>query len=134
MRKKQGSTSGQQGEAKRTSGETQDGLNINNLQPTFLAIKQLSFAMITNLDFSDDVVIFAETLEVLEPTLDTQNSESELLRLNVSWIKTKIQKFVALFDEDKTSHHRFLNKENLGIDIDSGGTSFPVINRQLRHQ
>ena len=52
--------------------------------------------MITNLDFPDDVVIFAEKLEVLVHALDTLSTESELLATMVYWIKTTIQKLVAL--------------------------------------
>ena len=51
-------------------------------------------ALITNLDFS---VIFAEKFEAFVNPLRT---ESELLALKVSWIKTKIQIFVALLDEN----------------------------------
>ena len=53
----------------------------------------LGEATITDLDFADDIVIFAETLEALVAALDILNIESEPLGLKVSWIKTKIQKF-----------------------------------------
>ena len=55
-------------------------------------------AMITDLNFSDDVVILAETMEVLVHALDTLSTESEPLGLNFSWIKTNILKFIAHFD------------------------------------
>ena len=48
---------------------------------------------ITDLDFADDAVIFAETLELLVGALETLGSELEPLGLKVSWIKTKIQVF-----------------------------------------
>ena len=56
--------------------------------------------MITDLDFADDILIFAKTMEVLVDALDTLSTESELLDLKVSWIKTKIQRFVAFLDEN----------------------------------
>ena len=60
----------------------------------------LGEATITDLDFADDIVIFAETLEALVAALDTLSMESEPLGLKVSWIKTKILKFIAFFDEN----------------------------------
>ena len=60
----------------------------------------LGEAMITDLDFADDIAIFAETLEALVTALDTLSIESRPLGLKVSWIKTKIQKFVGFFVEN----------------------------------
>ena len=57
-------------------------------------------ARITDLDFADDIAIFAETLEALVTALDTLSIESRPLGLKVSWIKTKIQKFVGFFVEN----------------------------------
>ena len=48
---------------------------------------------ITDLDFADDAVIFAETLDILLGALEVLNEESELLGLWVSLVKTKIQAF-----------------------------------------
>ena len=48
---------------------------------------------ITDLDFADDAVIFAETTEVLAEALDSLNEEAEPLGLRVSWIKTKVQEW-----------------------------------------
>ena len=48
---------------------------------------------ITDLDFADDAVILAETIETLTEALETLSEESEPLGLRVSWIKTKIQAF-----------------------------------------
>ena len=53
---------------------------------------------ITDLDFADDAVIFAETLDVLTVTLETLSEEAEPLGLRVSWIKTKIQEFGSILD------------------------------------
>ena len=47
--------------------------------------------MITDLNFAEDAIIFAKTLEVLVHALDTLNPESVPLGLKVCWIKTKIQ-------------------------------------------
>ena len=55
-------------------------------------------ATITDHNFADDIVIFADTLEALMVSLDTLSTESKPLGLKVSWIKTKIQKFVSFFD------------------------------------
>ena len=48
---------------------------------------------ISDLDFADDAVIFAEILEILLVALQVLNEESELLGLRVSSVKTKIQAF-----------------------------------------
>ena len=48
---------------------------------------------ISDLDFTDDAVIFAETLEILLGALKVLNEESESLGLRVSWAKIKIQAF-----------------------------------------
>ena len=48
---------------------------------------------ITDLDFADDAVIFAETIEAITEALETLSEEAEPLGLRVSWIKTKIQAF-----------------------------------------
>ena len=60
----------------------------------------LGEATITDLDFADDILIVAETLEALVAALDTLSIESKSLGLKVSWIKTKIQRIVAFFDEN----------------------------------
>ena len=44
----------------------------------------------SDLDFADDAVIFAETLDILLGALKVLNEESEALGLRVSWVKTKI--------------------------------------------
>ena len=54
---------------------------------------------ITDLDFADDAVIFAESLEVLALALEALSGEAGSLGLEVSWIKTKIQVFGDLMDE-----------------------------------
>uniref|UniRef100_A0A8C4R5K8 Uncharacterized protein n=1 Tax=Eptatretus burgeri TaxID=7764 RepID=A0A8C4R5K8_EPTBU len=46
---------------------------------------------ISDLDFADDTVIFAGTLDILKGALEALNEESELLGLWVSWVKNKIQ-------------------------------------------
>ena len=49
---------------------------------------------ISDLDFADDAVIFAETREIIFGDLEVLNEESESLGLWVSWIKTNIQAFI----------------------------------------
>ena len=53
---------------------------------------------ISDLDFADDAVIFAETLDILLVVLEVLNEESEPLGLWVSWVKTKIQAFNDILD------------------------------------
>ena len=53
-----------------------------------MAFGQSSF---TDLDFADDVSIFAELLELLVPILETIASEAASLRFEVNWQKTKVQ-------------------------------------------
>ena len=53
---------------------------------------------ISDLDFADDAVIFAKTLDILLGALDVLNEESEPLGLWVSWVKTKIQAFSDILD------------------------------------
>ena len=43
---------------------------------------------ITDLDFADDAVIFAETTKILAGALDSLSEEAEPLGLRVPWIKT----------------------------------------------
>ena len=59
----------------------------------------LGGARITDLDFADDAVIFAETLDALAGTLRELDKDAGTLGLQVSWIKTKIQAFGDLLDE-----------------------------------
>ena len=53
---------------------------------------------ISDLDFADDAVIFAETLDILLGALEVLNEMSEQLGLRVSWVKTKIQAFNDILD------------------------------------
>ena len=53
---------------------------------------------ISDLDFADDAVIFAETFDILLEALELLNEESEPLGLRVPWVKTKIQAFNDILD------------------------------------
>ena len=53
---------------------------------------------ISDLDFADDAVIFAETLDILLGALEVLIEASEPLRLHVSWVKTRIQAFNDILD------------------------------------
>ena len=53
---------------------------------------------ISDLDFADDALIFAETLDILLGALVVLNEESEKLRLWLSWVKTKILAFNGILD------------------------------------
>ena len=53
---------------------------------------------ISDLDFADDAVIFAETLDILLAALEVLNEQSEPLGLQFPWVKTKIQAFNDILD------------------------------------
>ena len=53
---------------------------------------------VTDLDFADDAVIFAETVDILAEALESLSEEAEPLGLCVSWAKTKIQAFGDILD------------------------------------
>ena len=93
---------------------------------------------ISDLDFADDAVIFAETLDILLGALEVLNEELEPLGLRVSWVKTKIQAFNDILDaailsvpvcgEDVEVTERFTC---LGSDIDVSAGWEPEVNRRL---
>ena len=58
---------------------------------------------ISDLDFANDAVIFAETLDILLGALEVLNVESEPLGLWVFWVKTKIQAFNDSLDAARFS-------------------------------
>ena len=93
---------------------------------------------ISDLDFTDDAVIFVETLDILLRAVEVLNEESEPLRLRVSWVKTKIQAFNDIFDaailsvpvcgDDVEVTERFTF---LGSDIHVFAGCEPEVNRRL---
>ena len=93
---------------------------------------------ISDLDFTDDAVIFTETVDIILGVLTVLNEESELLGLRVSWVKTKIQAFSDILDaavlsvpvcgEDFEVMERFTY---LGSDIQVSSGCEPVVNRRL---
>ena len=99
-----------------------------------------SFGNVNNsdLDFADDAVIFAETLDILLVALEVLNEESESLVLRVSWVKTKIQASNDILDaailcvpvcgEDVEVTERFTF---LGSDIHFFAGCEPEVNRHL---
>ena len=56
----------------------------------------------SDLDFADDVALFAELLELLVPALETMASEATSLGLEVNWQKTKVQALGIREDEPST--------------------------------
>ena len=54
---------------------------------------------ISDLDFVDDAVIFAETMDILLGAFEVLTEESEPLGLCVSSVKTKIQAFSDILDD-----------------------------------
>ena len=95
-------------------------------------------AKISDLDFADDAVNFAETLDILLGALEVLNEALEPLGLRVSWVKTKIQAFndildaavlsVPVFGEDVEAMERFTY---LGSDIHVSPGCEPEVNRRL---
>ena len=93
---------------------------------------------ISDVDFADDAVIFAETLDILWGALEMLNEESEPLGLRVSSVKTKIQAFNDILDaailyvpvcgEDVEVMERF---SYLGSDIHVSAGCEPDVNRHL---
>ena len=53
---------------------------------------------ISALDFADDAVIFAETLDIFLGALEVLNEELEPLGFRVSWVKSKILAFNDILD------------------------------------
>ena len=53
---------------------------------------------ISDLDFTDDAVVFVETLDILLGAIEVLNEESEPLGLRVCWVKTKILAFNDILD------------------------------------
>jgi len=53
---------------------------------------------ISDFDFTDDAVIFAEIMDILLRALEVLLEESEPLGLWVSWVRTKIQAFNDILD------------------------------------
>ena len=45
----------------------------------------------SDLDFADDVALFAEMLSVLVLALEVMNAEAQPLGMSITWTKTKIQ-------------------------------------------
>ena len=93
---------------------------------------------ISDLDFADDAVVFAEILDILLGALKVLSEESEPQRLWVSWVKTKIQAFndildaavlsVAVCGEDVEVVERFTY---LGSDIHVSAGYESEVNRSL---
>ena len=93
---------------------------------------------ISDLEFADDAIIFAETLDILLGALEVLNEKLELLGLRVSSVKTKIQAFIDILDaailsvpvcgEDVEVTERFTF---LGSDIHVSAGCEPEVNRRL---
>uniref|UniRef100_A0A8C4Q0P0 Reverse transcriptase domain-containing protein n=1 Tax=Eptatretus burgeri TaxID=7764 RepID=A0A8C4Q0P0_EPTBU len=93
---------------------------------------------ISDLQFVDDAVIFADTLDILLGALKVLNEEPELLGFWVSRVKTKIQAFNDIMDvailsvpvcgEDVEVTERFTY---LGSDIHDSAVCEPEVNRYL---
>ncbi|XP_052830217.1 uncharacterized protein LOC128249775 [Octopus bimaculoides] len=58
---------------------------------------------ITDLDFDDDIVILAESLDVLRSALLSLSEKAEPLGLKISWVKIKVQSFVGFLRDSISS-------------------------------
>ena len=56
-------------------------------------------AILTDLVFADDTVIFAVSLVVFEVTLEILHKEVKSFALEIPWLKIKVQVFGGLLDE-----------------------------------
>jgi hypothetical protein len=59
-------------------------------EPGGVSIGEVNFS---DIDFADDAVMLAETVELLVASLEALDQEAKPLGLQISWIKTKIQAF-----------------------------------------
>ena len=92
----------------------------------------------TDLDFADDAVILAESLDILRSALLFLSEEAGCLGLQVSWVKTKIQSFVGFLDDEISTVS--IAGENvevverfayLGSEVHSSGSCVPDISKRL---
>ncbi len=98
----------------------------------------LSETTITDLDFADDVVIFAELVDGLVRALEVLSEEAEPLGFRVSWLKTKLQSFDDSTEEatepvcSAGENVGFVETFSyLGSDVVSSGSSQPEVNKRL---
>ena len=92
---------------------------------------------ITDLDYADDIVIFADLLDTLKDALYIFNEHSQQLGLHVNWFKTKLQSFnpwiptppsTLIGTQPVTATDNFTY---LGSTIASNNSSFNDVNRRL---
>ena len=92
---------------------------------------------ITDLDYADDIVIFADLLDTLKDALCIFNEQSQKLGLHVNWSKTKLQSFnpwiptppsTLIGTQPATTTDNFTY---LGSTIASNNSSFNDVNRRI---
>ena len=93
--------------------------------------------LITDLDYADDIVIFADLLDTLKDALFMFNEQSQKLRLHVNWSKSKLQSFspwmptppsTLIGAQPVTTTDNFTY---LGSTIASNNSSFNDVNRRI---
>ena len=114
------------------------GLESERMSERSSCVALFGNVKISDLDFADDAVIFADTLDIVLGALEVVNEESELLGLQVSWVKTKSQAFNDILDaailsvpvcsEDVEVVERFTY---LGSDIHVSAGCESEVNRRL---
>ena len=93
--------------------------------------------LITDLDYADDIVIFADLFDTLREALFIFNEQSKKLGLHVNWSKTKLQSFspwiptppsTLIGTQPVTTTDNFTY---LGSTIASSNSSFNDVNRRI---
>ena len=88
--------------------------------------------LITDLDYADDIVIFADLLDTLKDALFIFNEQSQKLGLHVNWSKTKLQSFsppsTLIGTQPVTTTDNFTY---LGSTIASNNSSLNDVNRRM---
>ena len=93
--------------------------------------------LITELNYADDIVIFADLLDPLKDALFMFNEQSQKLGLHANWSKTKLQSFSPWMPTPPstligTQHVTTTdNFTYLGSTIDSNNSSFNDVNRRI---
>ena len=112
-------------------------LNITTQALTLGVNYDDSGQLITDLDYADDIVIFADLLDTLKDALFLFNEQSKKLGLHVNWSKTKLQSFspwmptppsTLIGAQPVTTTDNFIY---LGSTIASNNSSFNDVNRRI---
>ena len=93
--------------------------------------------LITDQDYADDIVIFADLLDTMKDALFIFNKQSQKLGLHVNWSKTKLQSFSQWIPTPPSTLIRTQpvtttdNFTYLGSTIASNNSSYNDVNRRI---